>query len=157
MAKIVIAGDAVVVTSAMKLEDIKTIEKYRPKELVLKGGEDGKEPIFGVGTTHGAGSINAVGASFGSETRDDDKLACITLFLDGVTGDVKDWVADRLGAAIINLNKLESRPLPERDFEFMFYFDLETSVYSPQFQQLMGELPGLCEEFSYLGSYREVV
>ena len=62
MAKIVIAGDAVVVTSAMKLEDIKTIEKYRPKELVLKGGEDGKEPIFGVGTTHGAGNINAVGA-----------------------------------------------------------------------------------------------
>lgn len=39
----------------------------------------------------------------------------------------------------------------------MFYFDLETSVYSPQFQQLMGELPVLCEEFSYLGSYREVV
>ena len=109
MAKIVIAGDAVVVTSAMKLEDIKTIEKYRPKELVLKGGEDGKEPIFGVGTTHCAGSINAVGASFGSETRDDDKLACITLFLDGVTGDVKDWVADRLGAAIINLNKLEEK------------------------------------------------
>ena len=106
MAKIVIAGDAVVVTSAMKLEDIKTIEKYRPKELVLKGGEDGKEPIFGVGTTHGAGNINAVGASFGSETRDDDKLACITLFLDGV---VKDWVADRLGAAIINLNKLEEK------------------------------------------------
>ena len=101
MAKIVIAGDAVVVTSAMKLEDIKTIEKYRPK--------DGKEPIFGVGTTHGAGNINAVGASFGSETRDDDKLACITLFLDGVTGDVKDWVADRLGAAIINLNKLEEK------------------------------------------------
>ena len=43
--------------------------------------------------------------------------------------------------------------MPDRDFEFMFYFDLETSVYSPQFQQLMGELPGLCEEFTYLGSY----
>ena len=39
----------------------------------------------------------------------------------------------------------------------MFYFDLETSVYAPQFRQLMGELPGLCEEFSYLGSYQEVV
>ena len=25
------------------------------------------------------------------------------------TGDVKDWVADRLGAAIINLNKLEEK------------------------------------------------
>ena len=33
MAKIVIAGDAIVVTSALKLEDIRTIEKYRPKEL----------------------------------------------------------------------------------------------------------------------------
>ena len=31
--------------------------------------------------------------------------------------------------------------MPERNFEFMFYFDLETSVYSPQFLQLMGEMP----------------
>ena len=109
MAKVTITGRAVVITSAMKLEDIKTIEKYRPRELVLMGGEDGKEPIFGIGTTTGAGSINAVGASFDAETHNDDKLACITLFLDGVTGDVKDWVADRLGAAIINLNKLEEK------------------------------------------------
>ena len=66
-------------------------------------------------------------------------------------------VLSRFYALGINLNKLESRPLPERSFEFMFYFDLETSVYSPEFLQLMSELPGLCEEFSYLGSYREVV
>ena len=66
-------------------------------------------------------------------------------------------VLSRFYALGINLNKLESRPIPERDFEFAFYFDLDTSIYSPQFQQLMGELPGLCEEFSYLGSYREVV
>ena len=109
MANIIIAGDAAVVKSTMKLEDIKTIEKYRPKELILKGGEDGKEPIFAIGTTSGTGCINAVGASFGSETRDDDKLACITLIISGATGDVKDWVADRLGAAIINLNKLEQK------------------------------------------------
>ncbi len=57
----------------------------------------------------------------------------------------------------INLNKLESRPIPERDFEFTFYFDLETSIYSPEFLQLMAELPGICESFSYLGSYSEVV
>ena len=109
MANIIIAGDAAVVKSTMKLEDIKTIEKYRPKELILKGGEDGKEPIFAIGTTSGTGNINSVGASFGSETRDDDKLACITLIISGATGDVKDWVADRLGAAIINLNKLEQK------------------------------------------------
>ncbi len=63
----------------------------------------------------------------------------------------------RFYALGVNLNKLESRPMPERNFEFMFYFDLETPVYSPQFIQLMGELPELCEEFTYLGSYSEVV
>jgi len=57
----------------------------------------------------------------------------------------------------INVIKLESRPLPDRDFEFMFYFDLETSIYSEEFVQLMCELDDLCEEFKYLGSYSEVV
>ena len=57
----------------------------------------------------------------------------------------------------INVIKLESRPIPDRDFEFMFYFDLETSIYSEEFVQLMCELGDLCEEFKYLGSYTEVV
>ena len=57
----------------------------------------------------------------------------------------------------INVIKLESRPIPERDFEFMFYFDLETSIYSEEFIQLMCELDDLCDEFKYLGSYTEVV
>ena len=57
----------------------------------------------------------------------------------------------------INVTKLESRPLPDRDFEFMFYFDLETSIYSEEFVQLMCELDDLCEEFKYLGSYSEVL
>ncbi|MBR7149391.1 MAG: prephenate dehydratase [Oscillospiraceae bacterium] len=66
-------------------------------------------------------------------------------------------VLSRFYALGINLNKLESRPIPERDFEFMFYFDLDTSVYSPQFIQLMGELGSICESFNYLGSYSEVI
>ncbi len=57
----------------------------------------------------------------------------------------------------INVIKLESRPIPDRDFEFMFYFDLETSIYSEEFVQLMCELDDFCEEFKYLGSYSEVV
>ena len=57
----------------------------------------------------------------------------------------------------INVIKLESRPIPDRDFEFMFYFDLETSIYSEEFVQLMCELEDLCDEFKYLGSYTEVV
>ncbi len=57
----------------------------------------------------------------------------------------------------INVIKLESRPIPDSDFEFMFYFDLETSIYSEEFVQLMCELEDLCEDFKYLGSYTEVV
>lgn len=66
-------------------------------------------------------------------------------------------VLARMYALGINVTKLESRPLPDREFEFMFYFDLETSIYSQEFVQLMCELDDLCEEFKYLGSYREVV
>ena len=66
-------------------------------------------------------------------------------------------VMARLFTLGINVTKLESRPLPDREFEFMFYFDLETSIYSKEFVQLMCELDDLCEEFKYLGSYSEVV
>ncbi len=66
-------------------------------------------------------------------------------------------VLARLYVLGINVTKLESRPIPDRDFEFMFYFDLDTSIYSEEFVQLMCELDELCEEFKYLGSYCEVV
>ena len=66
-------------------------------------------------------------------------------------------VLARLYTLGINVTKLESRPIPDRDFEFMFYFDLETSIYSDEFVQLMCELDDLCEEFKYLGSFSEVV
>ena len=66
-------------------------------------------------------------------------------------------VLARLYTLGINVTKLESRPIPDREFEFMFYFDLETSIYSEEFIQLMCELDELCEEFKYLGSYTEVV
>ena len=66
-------------------------------------------------------------------------------------------ILSRFYALGINLTKLESRPIPERDFEFMFYFDLETSVYSEAFFQIMNELSTSCEQFKYLGSYVEVV
>jgi len=66
-------------------------------------------------------------------------------------------VLARLYSLGINLQKLESRPLPERDFEFMFYFDLDTSVYSTEYARLMSELDHMCESFKYLGSYSEVI
>ena len=63
----------------------------------------------------------------------------------------------RFNALGINLNKLESRPIPDRDFEFRFYFDLDVPVYSPSLLQLMGEIGGVCEKSIYLGSYSEMI
>ena len=63
----------------------------------------------------------------------------------------------RFNAQGINLTKLESRPLPGRDFEFMFYFDLEGSVASASFARLIEELDVTLDGFTYLGSYSEVV
>jgi chorismate mutase/prephenate dehydratase len=56
----------------------------------------------------------------------------------------------------INLTKLESRPIPGKDFEFKFYFDIEASVYNDDVLDLLGELSGTPETFSFLGAYSEM-
>ncbi len=63
----------------------------------------------------------------------------------------------RFYALDMNLFKLESRAIPDRDFEYMFYFDVESSVYSEEFARLICELGEISEEFRYLGSYSEVI
>lgn len=110
MANITIAGQAVVVTSSLKLEDIKKVEKYRPDALVLKGGKDGKEPIFALGA--GTASINDYGILFDRETRDDSKLATMTLTFSYDGDDIKEQVIDKIGGAIEHLKEFE-KTLPD--------------------------------------------
>lgn len=66
-------------------------------------------------------------------------------------------VLARLYTLGINVIGLESCKIPDPLFHGMFYFELETSVYSEEFVQLMCELEDLCADFSYLGSFTEVV
>lgn len=66
-------------------------------------------------------------------------------------------VLARLYVLGINVSRLESCPIAQRDYDYRFYFDLETSIYSDEFVRLMCELDDLCKEFAYLGSYCEVV
>lgn len=66
-------------------------------------------------------------------------------------------VLSRFFALGINLQKLESRPIPDRDFEYMMYFDFDTPLYSPEFVQVISELEDMCEEFRYFGSYSELI
>jgi chorismate mutase/prephenate dehydratase len=55
----------------------------------------------------------------------------------------------------LNLLKLESRPIPGRDFEFMFYFDFEGSVVDQDVKRLLSELTA-SGGFTFLGNYSEV-
>ncbi len=63
----------------------------------------------------------------------------------------------RFYALGINMLKLESRPIQNKDFEFMFYFDMSVSVYDDTFYEILEQLSDECEYFNYLGSYSEVM
>ena len=64
-------------------------------------------------------------------------------------------VVSRLAIAGINLLKLESRPIPGREFEFRFFFDLAATVRDPDVVRLLTELEGHCDRFTFLGCYEE--
>ena len=66
-------------------------------------------------------------------------------------------VLSKFYALGINLRKLESRPLPDREFEFMFYFDLECSVYAPEMERIFRDLESESEQLRYLGTYNEII
>jgi len=55
----------------------------------------------------------------------------------------------------LNLTKIESRPIPGKDFEFIFYFDLDASIYDEDVFSLIGDMENSAEEFAFLGSYSE--
>ena len=113
MAKIIVAGQAVVVTSSISLEDIEKIKKYRPDALVLYKGEGAeKEPDFKIGISCGAGSVGKYGVEFGCETHDEAKLASTTMVIPECVEDVDEYVSDAIGAAVLKLNKLE-KDLPK--------------------------------------------
>ena len=66
-------------------------------------------------------------------------------------------VISRFSALGLNLTKLESRPIPGRDFEFLFYFDLNANVADPKVLNLLCQFDDEFGQFAYLGSYSEVV
>jgi chorismate mutase/prephenate dehydratase len=53
----------------------------------------------------------------------------------------------------VNLTKLESRPVPQRPWEYMFYVDIEGSVASDSVAMAVAELRRECPYLRVLGSY----
>ncbi len=56
----------------------------------------------------------------------------------------------------VNLSKLESRPIKGRDFEFMFYAEIDSYGLRPELLSYLCELDMRPEEFVFLGNYIEM-
>lgn len=65
-------------------------------------------------------------------------------------------ILSKLAALNINMTKLESCPVSGRNFEFMFFLELEASVQEPGVLPMLQELERSCASFNFLGSYAEV-
>ena len=87
--------------------------------------------------------------------RDASKLS-IMLILPHRPGSLNGLLS-RFSAIGVNLTKLESRPIPGMDFEFLFTFDFEASPRDEKVLQLLSELstdPDIAH-FTFLGAYGE--
>ena len=104
MAKITIAGSSYVVTSKVSLSDLELVKKHRPKALKIVD-EESKEELFAVGV--GGNNINEHGVSFGGVSNDEHKLATVTMRIPTDVDDAAEYVADKIGSAMINLNRVE--------------------------------------------------
>lgn len=115
MAKVTINGNALVITSVKKLEDIKAVSKYAPEALTLYGVDDNGKKCedFKVGLGTGCGDINRFGVTFSDTTTNAQGLATVTIgicVVDG--GDVKEYVADKFGASLRKLAQVEEQIAP---------------------------------------------
>ncbi len=66
-------------------------------------------------------------------------------------------IISKFSALGLNLLKIESRPLPNSEFEFMFYFDFEGDVSDIKVQNLIAELENGSDKFVFLGAYKELI
>ena len=61
----------------------------------------------------------------------------------------------RFNSLGLNLTKIESRPIPGKDFEYLFYLDFSGNVHSDSVTELLSQLKEEMPEFSFLGNYNE--
>ena len=65
-------------------------------------------------------------------------------------------ILSKLAALGINMTKLESCPVTGRNFEFIFFLELDASVQDPSVLAMLEEMERSCANFSFLGNYAEV-
>ncbi len=86
---------------------------------------------------------------------DADKIG-LCFSLPHITGSLYSTLA-RFAVRGLNLTKIESRPIPGRNFEYFFYLDFTGNVLqSPEVLDLVCALSEELPDFSFLGNYKEL-
>ena len=108
MANIKILANAFVVTSAIKMEDLKNLRKYHPEQLVQKDAET-KDEIFKVGVgAAGAGSVSTFGVVFDSQNTEGLAQVTKTFPVGTATENREKYLIDQVGGAMLALNNFEN-------------------------------------------------
>lgn len=82
-----------------------------------------------------------------------DKIS-LCFALPHITGSLYS-VLCRFNSIGLNLTKIESRPIANKPFEYLFYLDFTGNVGSENVMNLLCALSTELPEFSFLGNYRE--
>lgn len=109
MAKLKISGNAIVLTSELKLDTIKKMEKYNPDALVIfnetKDGD--REEVFKIGSGAVSG-ISRFGITFAETNKAGLAVATILLPETVAVGDKKQFVKENFANALFFLQDLEA-------------------------------------------------
>ena len=105
--RIALVGDALVLTSTLKVEEIELLKKYKPDALKIKDAEG--NDVFAIAYKDGCPGINNKGITFSGESRDGNGYATLTANLDLNEGeDPKEAVADIIGTPAVKVNEIEA-------------------------------------------------
>ncbi len=65
-------------------------------------------------------------------------------------------ILSKLAVLGINMTKLESCPVTGRNFEFIFFLELEADLRDPAVLPMLEELERSCQDLQFLGAYSEI-
>lgn len=87
----------------------------------------------------------------GKEGCDKSSIVFVTEHKPGALAEILDI----LSSEGVNVVKLESRPLRNKPFEYMFHLDFEGSIYDKGVMKTMEKVKEKASNFLFLGSYRK--
>lgn len=127
MAKLKVIGDAAVVTSALKLEQIKKMQKYDRDALKLiekKNDEETTKYVITIGTSAFSGNS----AVFASANSEGFATATIAIPAGMSANEKKEYVKDTFGNSLRLLNTLEANIVKAEENFDKEYAKLDASI-----------------------------